>query len=101
MDHLTYFKEHIKEELEGSKDYAEKAIEVKAKHPKWAKVFIEMSTEEMNHANKLKRMLDVCRTESTESSEEDDRAYKEIMDDFVKTINSVKGIRDFYYERNA
>lgn len=54
---LDYFKSHIKEELEGAKDYIKRAIEIKPMDPNWAKMFVEMSTAELNHANYLYTMF--------------------------------------------
>lgn len=48
-----YFKEHICEELEGAKDYIQRAIEIKAMDQSWGKRFYEMSTQELSHAQML------------------------------------------------
>ena len=50
---LEYFKEQIKEELEGAKDYIIKAMELKPMNPSWSKQFADMSSQELNHAKYL------------------------------------------------
>lgn len=54
---LEYFKAQIKDELEGAKNYAQLAFESKISHPEWSKLFLEMSSAEMDHANKLYKMF--------------------------------------------
>lgn len=45
-----YLKEHMCEELEGAKEYIQRAIEIKAMDQTWGKRFYEMSIQELNHA---------------------------------------------------
>lgn len=52
----TYLKEHIKEELDGAKDYIMRAIEIKAMDPNWGKLFYNMSAEELSHATNFYNM---------------------------------------------
>lgn len=54
---FEYLKDHICEELEGAKDYAMRAIELKPMAATWAKMLIEMATAELNHAAYLHKML--------------------------------------------
>lgn len=55
---LEYFKEHIKEELEGAKDYIKRAIEIRAMDSTWAKILVEMSSNELQHASNLYKMFE-------------------------------------------
>lgn len=50
---LKYFKDHIEDELDGSKDYIMRAMELKPMNPTWAKHFVDMSAAELNHATML------------------------------------------------
>ena len=55
---LDYFKEHIEEELAGAKDYIKRAIEIRAMESSWAKTLVEMSSNELQHANYLYKMFE-------------------------------------------
>lgn len=54
---LEYLKDHICEELEGAKDYAMKAIELKPMAPNWGKILIDMANIELSHAASLYKMF--------------------------------------------
>lgn len=53
---LEYLKDHIEEELEGSKDYIKRAIEIKPMDATWSKTLVEMSANELSHATNLYNM---------------------------------------------
>lgn len=54
MTKIKKYAEHIAEELDGAKEYAEKYIECKAKgNSQWANRFKEMSNDELKHASYL------------------------------------------------
>lgn len=55
---LEYFKEHIEEELDGAEDYIKRAIEIRAMDSTWAKMFVEMSSAELQHASYLYKMFE-------------------------------------------
>lgn len=48
-----YFKNAICDELEGSKDYAMKAMEIKPMSQSWHTKLVEMSSQELTHAKQL------------------------------------------------
>lgn len=50
---LSYFKEHIEEELDGATDYIKRAMELKPINLTWAKHFVDMSIAELGHATML------------------------------------------------
>lgn len=54
---LNYFKTQIEDEIEGCKDYLYKAIEIKPMNESWAKIFVEMSDAEKEHAINLYSMM--------------------------------------------
>lgn len=54
---IDYFKDQIKDELCGAKDYIILALENKSTNPMWAKQFVEMSSMELTHATTLYNMF--------------------------------------------
>lgn len=57
MRSIKKFVEHIEEELEGAKEYAERYVECKAKgHAMNANKYKEMAADELRHANILHEM---------------------------------------------
>lgn len=80
---LEYFHEQIKDELEGAKRYIQMAMESKASHPAWAKMFVDMSAAELNHASNLYKMF-------SEEADNLKRAYKEMpewLDNIIHDTN--------------
>ena len=53
-----YFKEHIEEEIEGSIEYIKRAIEIKPMSQSWSKMFVDMSSAELEHAKNLHKMFE-------------------------------------------
>ncbi len=54
---LVYLRDHIKEELDGAKDYVKRAIEIKPMEAAWGKMMLDMSAQELNHAAFLYNMF--------------------------------------------
>lgn len=54
---LMYFCNKIDDEVDGAKNYIQKAIEIKPTNPDWAKNFIQMAEAEKEHALKLYTMM--------------------------------------------
>ena len=73
---LHYFKDHVYEELEGAKDYIERAIESKISHPAWCKTFVAMADAEADHAGNLMKMMETYIREM--SKEEMKMAHKTV-----------------------
>lgn len=57
---LTYFNEHLHEELNDAKAYMDKAIESKIHHPEWVHMFVNMADGEIKHATILMTMMEQC-----------------------------------------
>ncbi len=54
MTKIKKYAEHIADEIEGAKEYAEKYVECKSKGDmQWANRFKEMANDELKHANYL------------------------------------------------
>lgn len=53
MKKIKYYIDHIKDEVCGAMEYAQKYIEYKSTHPQWAKMYSEMANAELNHAKYL------------------------------------------------
>lgn len=87
----TYLKEHVKEELEGAKDYIKRAIEIKAMDPAWGKMLYSMSVEELSHATNFYNM-------AVEYYEKVSSAYKEPPEYMTECMEE---ITDIYTECSA
>lgn len=88
---VHYFKEHIADELEGSKEYVKRALEIKPMSPSWGKLFLEMSAAELEHAKNLYEMFQ--------------EYYKRIADTYDKVPKYIEEgkaeIEDMYAECSA
>lgn len=102
MFDINYFKEHIKEELDGAKDYIEKAIEAKINHPAWVHTFVAMADTEAEHAGHLMRMLEKCIRSKTLTSTTQDPAitqvnpetvFKDLMKHYGETMTYVTNMK--------
>lgn len=99
---MNYFKEHIKEELDGARDYIEKAVEAKINHPAWVHIFVSMADTEAEHAGNLMKMLETCIRSKTPSSTSTDPAvvqpspetvYKDLMKSYGETMTYVTNMK--------
>ena len=99
---MNYFKEHIKEELDGARDYIDKAIEAKINHPIWVPIFVSMADTEAEHAGHLMKMLETCIRSKTPASIPIDPAvvqvnpetvYKDLMKHYGETMTYVTNMK--------
>lgn len=99
---MNYFKEHIKEELDGAKDYIEKAVEAKINHPAWVHTLVSMADTEAEHAGHLMKMLETCiRSKTTASTTQDpalpqanpETVYKDLMKLYGETMTYVTNMK--------
>lgn len=86
MQIIDYYIDHIKDELDGAKEYAEKVVEYK---PQLAKMYQEMAQAELNHAKYLVDMGNQCYAQITEIY-----APQELEDEWNKILKR-------YTERTA
>lgn len=82
MKKIDYYIDHIKEELCGAKEYAEKYIEYKLSKPTWAKMYNEMALAELTHARYLKEMGEQCWAELSQTYTAHD-----VVEDWEKCMN--------------
>lgn len=102
---LEYFKKQIHEELDGAKEYIERAIESKINHPTWVSKFSQMADMEASHAANLMKMLEECiktkKYEKVSAGPEMESAqtntpeemYKNLMKDFGETMTYVENMK--------
>ena len=86
-----YFKDQICDELKGAKCYIKRAIEIKPMSPSWSKMFVEMSSAELKHADYLYKMF-------TEYYQQMKGTYQKVPD-YLEDIH--KEIADMYAEYTA
>lgn len=91
-----FFTDHIMEELDGAVEYAKKAIDVKPTHPKWAKVFNQMSKQELQHAGNFRRMFELWMSENKEKmTESDTEMYDSAIKKFTTSMIEIDSLCDF------
>ena len=82
---LKYFEHQIIDELQGAKDYIQRAIEIKPMSPRWGKLFYDMSMQEATHADNLYSMFNEYCSKVTGSFEEIPKYICETRENVVKT----------------
>ena len=81
---LEYFMHQICDELHGAIDYAKMAVEYKTARPAWAKMYLDMSNAEANHATNLYKMCDEYYKNAISSYTEPPKYMKKCWDDIVE-----------------
>lgn len=97
---LEYFKDQIKDELNGAMSYIRLAMETKVSHPEWSSMFVEMSLMEVDHATNLYKMF----TDETgplmesysETPEYISKIVKEVISFYSKHYAEVMYMHDAY-----
>lgn len=99
MTHIKRYVEHIEEEVEGAKDYAEKAVEAKAKGDmQTAAKYKSMAEDELRHAMTIHEMavkevndLSKIVTPPVEMMEKWEHAHKKFVEEvaWVKQMLSI------------
>ena len=97
---LKYFKCQIEDELQGAKDYIKRAIEIKPMSPKWGKMFYDMSTQELNHAENLYSMFNEYCSKITGSFEEVPKYISEtrekVVDMYTEEVACIKAMQSIF-----
>lgn len=81
---------HIKEELCGACEYAEKYIIYKNTKPEWSKMFSQMAEDELDHANALYEMGDEWASTISYVPEEDKEAWEKCKAKMAEKVAEVR-----------
>ena len=98
-----YFKDHIIEELDGAKEYIVRAQECKSDGcDSWAKMFVDMSAKELDHAANLFKMFNEYYKQF--DSEPKLKEYmepfrKELTEDYMRYSAEIKYMHEMYNSR--
>lgn len=90
---MTYFKEHIMEELDDAVAYAKKAVEVRTEHPKWCCAYQQMSRNEIQHAGNLRKMMEEMMRDGKDQTT-DEKMYSDVLDYFTKSMSETESLYD-------
>lgn len=97
---IDYFVSHIKEELDGAKDYIKRAIEIKPMQAEWAKHLVEMSSQELQHATHLYNMFNeyykILGQTYKEMPKYIDDARDEIIDTYAECAAVIKAMHGMF-----
>lgn len=91
MTSICYYNTQIKEELDGAKEYIEKAICCKQDHPDWAKLYAEMSEAELNHAKSLVMIFEDDYKKTVDTLETVDPIYPQFKEELLKMYTEFTG----------
>ena len=94
---VRYLRDHIKEEIEGAKDYYTKAVECKAKHPEVAMKFYAMAEMEVEHANALTKIFNITEKPETMSDSEYSEAQKSVINDYATSMSVIENLKKLYH----
>ena len=78
MKKINKMIKHVKEEICGACNYAEKYIIYKNSKPEWSRLYAEMANDEMEHALTLHKMYDEWMKELSYIKEEDKEAWEHL-----------------------
>lgn len=97
---MKYLKKQIIEELDGAKEYAKLAIEIKPMNATWGKTLISMANAEIDHATKLHAMMQelysIIKGAYTEMPDYIDETYHAGIDAFAEGSAKAKYIIEMY-----
>ena len=95
-----YFKDNISDELDGATCYVKRAIEIKAMSPDWAKMFLDMSAAELDHATKLWKMFEqyhkILKDKYTTVPEYIEELYDEAAEEYAERSAKVRYMHEMY-----
>ncbi len=95
-----YFKNNISDELDGATCYVKRAIEIKAMSPDWAKMFLDMSATELDHATKLWKMFEqyykIVADKYKTVPEYIEELYNEASEEYAERSAKVKYMHEMY-----
>lgn len=88
---LEYLKDHIVEELTGATEYWTKAVEHKG--TKEGHMFRTMAEAEIEHANKLTKMM----TDEKTNTNSYMTAYKDVLEAYTTYMNKIEVLKKLYW----
>ena len=94
--------EYIEEEIEDADKYVTKALEVKDERPELSKLFYTLSTEELDHMNRLHKavvnMIEEYRRDNGEPPKEMMFVYDYLHKKQINSTAAVKNLQQMYRE---
>lgn len=97
---LEYFKKLMCEELDGAKEYIKLALEFKATYPEWAKMFFDMSANELTHATHIYKMAEMSHKETIQAYKDSPEYISDmwecIVDKYAKCSAKIKYMHEMY-----
>ena len=94
MKIIKKLSEQIEEELDGAEEYAKDALKYKDEHPTLARMFYEISTEEMRHVDMLHgevvSLIEKHRREKGDPPEAMMAVYNYLHEKHIDHANKVK-----------
>lgn len=94
---IKYLRDHIKEEINGAKDYYTKAVELKAQHPEWAMKFFKMGEMEIEHASCLTKMFNSIDKPNAMADAEYSESQKSIINDYATSMSVIENLKRLYW----
>lgn len=94
---ITYLKDHIKEEIEGAKDYMTKALALKKSHPDMSWTFYNMAQVELDHANCLTKMFNKMEKPESMSDSEHSTILKEVVNAYSTSMSEIESMKKLYF----
>ena len=91
-----YFKDKIYVELNEAQEYMKKSLDSVKSHPKWSKIFKEMSDDRYSHAEQLYKMFLELYLESTDQEAYLNSLRDTIVEMFASKTRSIEGYRATY-----
>lgn len=92
MRKINKYIDHIKDEVDRAEEYAEKYIELKVNNPQWAKLYHDMSNQELLHAQNFKEMGESIYAEmkNTYMPEETEEKWEHCMRKYADRVAKIK-----------
>lgn len=94
MQIVDKYIQSIMDEVDGACDYAENYVINKKSNPQWAKMYHEMATDELKHAQYMYDMSEnhIKQLQSVYDNSDDSSAWENLMKKYVEKTAMVKHI---------
>lgn len=90
MKKVDNYRNHIMEELDGAMEYAENYVVYKNTHPQWAQMYHEMASQELTHADYLRKIAQEAMNDISYIPEEDAERWKECQRNHAEKAGIIK-----------